>query len=70
MTSSERFLTRTQLARVLGISSQTITYRELRGHLPQPEKFLGRPVYGPESQQIVKAFFAGHRWVPGGLDGE
>jgi hypothetical protein len=67
---SDGFMTRTELARVLGISSQTITYRELRGHLPQPENCLGRPVYGPESQQIVKEFFAKQRWVPGGLDGE
>ena len=64
---SDGFMTRTQLARVLGISSQTITYRELRGHLPQPERFLGRPVYGPESQKLVKEFFAGQRWVPGGV---
>jgi len=51
---SDGFLTRPQLARVIGCSTQTITNRELRGHLPQPERFLGRPVYGTESQQIVK----------------
>jgi hypothetical protein len=46
-----------QLARRLGVRPYRITYAHTIGAIPEPQRFLGKRVYGPADETVIARYF-------------